>query len=77
MDKDSSFLKPVAAKDVESKPAIENASDGQASSAGNTRSVDDFIFVGSDSDAQLRDHALTRDSDNEDYLEYSDSEINK
>ena len=77
MDRNSSFMKPVAAKNVDSKPAIENAPDDHASSTANKQSIDDFVLISSDSDFQHRDHALTRDSDNEDYLEYSDSGINK
>ncbi|PVH87389.1 hypothetical protein DL98DRAFT_582095 [Cadophora sp. DSE1049] len=69
---DSRSTDSIAAKIAESTQVDKNEAVGQTANTTNSPTIDDFVFIGSDSSFQPRDHALMRHSDNEDYLEDSD-----
>ncbi|KAG4437404.1 hypothetical protein IFR05_007129 [Cadophora sp. M221] len=63
-------------KNVDDKPVDGNESASQKSaSIANSPKMDNYVFITPESTSPNRDHALTRDSHNEDYLQDSDSDL--
>ncbi|KAH7403529.1 hypothetical protein BKA64DRAFT_641507 [Cadophora sp. MPI-SDFR-AT-0126] len=66
---DSSSTDSIATTKASCKQIDKDEAVGQYTHHTKSPTIDDFVFVGSDSIPQARDHAVTRDSDNEDYLD--------